>query len=452
MTRNMYPMFQDVHVMIFIGYGFLNVYLKSHTWSSIGFNFLVGSWVVQVAILWNHFWKEVALYYDSLYQRNFHRLDMDVSQILIGDYCAASALITFGAVLGKCSLFQMFGVASIHVFFYALNKNIIEVIFKASDHGGSIIIHLFGATFGLVTSLFYQKKAALADKHQMDEGNYLSDLVSIIGTLFLFCYWPSFNGATLVGGFQERAVINTYLSLSVGVICSIFWSKIIYGKLDMEIVLMASIAGGVAMGCNAPIITKPFGAMLAGLVCATVTSLCYGWVQPWVRRKGLFHDTCGVTYLHGLPGFVGGITSAIVAARGRGNLGPNYGVIYFDNEAFRTASQQAGFQLAAIGLAIGLGVLGGLIAGFVTSSQFFNPPPLDGLFDDQTLWDECEIDHKTLHHLGLTVTKSIVQVDQSNTERSRINYSLVQSNPQTVADDQDIDILNLHKNNGPKGF
>lgn len=97
-------------------------------------------------------------------------------------------------------------------------------------------------------------------------------------------------------------------------------------------------------------------------------------------------------------------------------------------------------------------MLGGLIAGFVTSSQFFNPPPLDGLFDDQTLWDECEIDHKTLHHLGLTVTKSIVQVDQSNTERSRINYSLVQSNPQTVADDQDIDILNLHKNNGPKGF
>lgn len=75
----MYPMFQDVHVMIFIGYGFLMVFLKSHTWSSIGFNFLVGSWVIQVAILWNHFWREVMLYYDSLYARHFHRLDLDVS-------------------------------------------------------------------------------------------------------------------------------------------------------------------------------------------------------------------------------------------------------------------------------------------------------------------------------------------------------------------------------------
>ena len=39
-----YPMWMDVHVMIFIGFGFLMVFLKTHCWSSIGFNYLIGAW------------------------------------------------------------------------------------------------------------------------------------------------------------------------------------------------------------------------------------------------------------------------------------------------------------------------------------------------------------------------------------------------------------------------
>lgn len=45
-NRDVYPMFQDVHIMIFLGYGFIMVFLKSHNWSSIGFNFLTASWVI----------------------------------------------------------------------------------------------------------------------------------------------------------------------------------------------------------------------------------------------------------------------------------------------------------------------------------------------------------------------------------------------------------------------
>lgn len=58
-----------------------------------------------------------------------------------------------------------------------------------------MVIHTFGAYFGLSVSLFYQGKAAIEDKNELGVGNYLSDLVSMIGTLFLFCYWPSFNAA-----------------------------------------------------------------------------------------------------------------------------------------------------------------------------------------------------------------------------------------------------------------
>ena len=36
-----YPQFQDVHIMIFIGFGFLMVFLKSHAWASVSLNLLV---------------------------------------------------------------------------------------------------------------------------------------------------------------------------------------------------------------------------------------------------------------------------------------------------------------------------------------------------------------------------------------------------------------------------
>jgi ammonium transporter Rh len=62
-----------------------------------------------------------------------------------------------------------------------------------------MIIHTFGAYFGLAVALFYQPKKAIVDKHGIGVSNYLSDLVSMIGTLFLFAYWPSFNGAMATG-------------------------------------------------------------------------------------------------------------------------------------------------------------------------------------------------------------------------------------------------------------
>jgi ammonium transporter Rh len=46
-----YPMWMDIHVMIFIGFGFLMVFLKHHSWSSVGFNYLIGAWAIQCGIV-----------------------------------------------------------------------------------------------------------------------------------------------------------------------------------------------------------------------------------------------------------------------------------------------------------------------------------------------------------------------------------------------------------------
>ena len=198
-----------------------------------------------------------------------------------------------------------------------------------------------------------------------------------------------------------RSVINTYLSLTASVIASIIISRITKGrKLEMEIILNASLAGGVVMGANADIISKPYGAMLAGFVTGCVSSLGYAYLGPYLARKINLHDTCGVHNLHGMPGLLGGIISAIVISRGNTNFGANYNSYYFNN-LLRTNSQQAGYQLAALGTSLGFGLLGGLICGILTGNHnwFFDPPPIDHFFDDTWAWDECEIDHRLLYNL-----------------------------------------------------
>lgn len=49
--------FQDVHVMIFVGFGFLMTFLKRYSFGAIGFNFLIGAFGLQWALLmqgWFH--------------------------------------------------------------------------------------------------------------------------------------------------------------------------------------------------------------------------------------------------------------------------------------------------------------------------------------------------------------------------------------------------------------
>ena len=52
-------MFQDVHVMIFVGFGFLMVFLKNHSWTSVGYNFLISAYVIQITILIQGFWHNL---------------------------------------------------------------------------------------------------------------------------------------------------------------------------------------------------------------------------------------------------------------------------------------------------------------------------------------------------------------------------------------------------------
>lgn len=56
-----------------------------------------------------------------------------------------------------------------------------------------MIIHTFGCFFGIGIALVLNYKNAL--DHPNFYGKRNSFVFSMIGTLFLWCFWPSFNGA-----------------------------------------------------------------------------------------------------------------------------------------------------------------------------------------------------------------------------------------------------------------
>ena len=62
LTNLLYAVFQDVHVMIFIGFGFLMTFLKKYGLSAVSLNMLISALSIQWTILVHGFFH---LHYDA---------------------------------------------------------------------------------------------------------------------------------------------------------------------------------------------------------------------------------------------------------------------------------------------------------------------------------------------------------------------------------------------------
>lgn len=82
----------------------------------------------------------------------------------------------------------------------------------------------------------------------------------------------------------------------------------------MEVIINATLAGGVIIGSTADVIVSPGVAMAVGGFGGLISSIGFIHIGAYAREHWNLHDTCGVLSLHGIPGFLGGVISAILAA------------------------------------------------------------------------------------------------------------------------------------------
>ncbi|KAM5256476.1 ammonium transporter Rh type A [Ctenodactylus gundi] len=355
-----YPLFQDVHVMIFVGFGFLMTFLKKYGFSSVGINLLIAALGLQ--------WGTIV---QGLLNSHGHNFKIGIKEMINADFSTATVLISFGAVLGKTSPIQMLIMTILEIAAFAANEYVVVEMFMASDTGASMTIHAFGAYFGLaVSGVLY--RPGLKEGHKYEESVYHSDLFAVIGTLFLWIFWPSFNSA--VADPREKqylAIFNTYLSLAACVITTYALSSLVTqrGKLEMVHIQNATLSGGVAVGTCADMDIHPHVAMIIGSIAGLISVLGYKFLTPFFAAKLRIHDTCGVHNLHGLPGVVGGLASIVAIASGVQN------------------GSSVTRQASALGSSIGIAVVGGVLTGLILKIPLWEQSPDMHCYDDSVYWE-----------------------------------------------------------------
>ncbi|XP_054512507.1 ammonium transporter Rh type B isoform X3 [Pan troglodytes] len=298
-----YPSFQDVHAMVFVGFGFLMVFLQRYGFSSVGFTFLLAAFALQ---------------WSTLVQGFLH-----------------------------------------------------------SFHGGHIHVGV-------------ERPQLEKSKHRQGSV-YHSDLFAMIGTIFLWIFWPSFNAAlTALGAGQHRTALNTYYSLAASTLGTFALSALVGedGRLDMVHIQNAALAGGVVVGTSSEMMLTPFGALTAGFLAGTVSTLGYKFFRPILESKFKVQDTCGVHNLHGMPGVLGALLGVLVAGLATHEA---YGdglesVFPLIAEGQRSATSQAMHQLFGLFVTLMFASVGGGLGGLLLKLPFLDSPPDSQCYEDQVHW------------------------------------------------------------------
>lgn len=85
-------------------------------------------------------------------------------------------------------------------------------------------------------------------------------------------------------------------------------------KFYIDHIENATLAGGVIIGASCGIFTNPGASLIIGAFGGVVSSLSFSYLQDVLKDKFGIYDTCGVHNLHGIPGVLGGLISAIAIA------------------------------------------------------------------------------------------------------------------------------------------
>ncbi|XP_069734901.1 ammonium transporter Rh type B isoform X2 [Phaenicophaeus curvirostris] len=213
-----HPRFRDVHLQALLGFGLLVSFLSRYGLGSVTISILIVAFAIQWAVLIQGF----------LYSFLNGKIYVGAQSMVSADFCTAAVLISAGAVLGRANPIQMMLLTLLGVTLFTLNEYLLLSLMGVSDSGGSLTVHTFGAYFGLTVSRILRQLHVDKRKKQQEMGHQ-SDFFAVVGTIYLWIFWPSFTSATMVSGDAEPwALLNTYFSLASSTLATFVLLPVLY--------------------------------------------------------------------------------------------------------------------------------------------------------------------------------------------------------------------------------
>ncbi|XP_054651815.1 rh blood group, D antigen [Dunckerocampus dactyliophorus] len=363
---SLYPVFQDLNVVVFLGFGFLSTFLVRYGFSGSGFNLLVAVLATQWALILNGM--------ESWYYRG--KIWVDMRSLVIAKMCAASVLISLGAVQGKTNPVHLVLMALLEVFGFVLNGWLLQTLLKVRPLNSIMLLHIFGAVFGLIlTWVLYRKESNQG--YEKEKLSRKTGLFSLLGTVFLWMFWPSFNSILVDFHFPERrlrAVCSTYLALAVSGVASVAMSVLSSprGKVNPAHLLSCLLSGGVAVGVPMSVIDHPWEAMTIGLTATVVSTIGFQYFKNHMLFAFDCHDTCSVLSTHGLPGLLGWLAHLLLQLK------------HCDDHT--AATRFAAYHICVLLITISTSLIMGIITGIILKWDIWRPPQDKKCFDDQAYW------------------------------------------------------------------
>jgi ammonium transporter Rh len=291
----------QIMMMLLVGFGFLMVFLKRYGRSALTATFLLVSVAIPLYMVINSTGGLGSI------------TDEEIDKFILAEFAAASLLICAGACLGRLKMWQYIVLAALFVPVYMFNEWIVIEngfgwIGSFVDTGGSIVIHAFGALFGMGVVVAITHKT---EKAVPIESDYTSDKFSMLGSMVLWVFWPSFCAALVAPDKVPFTAVNTVIALCGSTIATYLTTVALRRKISISDIANASLAGGVAIGATCANVNHP-QAFIIGILAGVLSTFGFAWIQPRIEKVFRMIDTCGVTNLHGWPGLFGGLAALVV--------------------------------------------------------------------------------------------------------------------------------------------
>ncbi len=174
------------------------------------------------------------------------------------------------------------------------------------DFAGSTLVHSTGGWAALVGAIF------LGARHGKYEGGRVHPMpgssipIATLGTFILWLGWFGFNGGSqlAIGTISDasavsRIFVNTNLAAAGGVVVALLLTQIIYGKVDVTMVMNGALAGLVSITAE-PLTPTPLSSIIIGGVGGAIVV----FAVPLLDKMRI-DDVVGAIPVHLLAGIWG---------------------------------------------------------------------------------------------------------------------------------------------------